>query len=212
MNVFILCTGRCGSTTFIRACQHITNFNSAHESRSGLLKDSRFDYPINHIEADNRLSWLLGRLNRHYGDNAYYVHLKRNEYDVAKSFSRRFSEGIIGAYEKTILMGLPNGINPLSVCLDYCVTVNSNIELFLNDKTHKMEFHIENAKNDFTRFWNFIGARGNIEAALLEFEKMYNATPQQGVNKRQERKFGYLSSAKKLRRIIKKLPIFIKNA
>ena len=36
MNVFILNTGRCGSRTFARACAHITNYTSAHESRSGL--------------------------------------------------------------------------------------------------------------------------------------------------------------------------------
>ena len=211
MNVFILCTGRCGSTTFIKACRHITNFTSAHESRRGQLKTGRFGYSINHIEADNRLSWLLGRLDIHYGDNAYYVHLKRTDSDVAKSYLRRFSTGIIGAYEKGILVGLPEGIRPLTVCLDYCDTVNSNIGLFLNDKTHQMEFQIENANIDFKRFWDFIGAKGNIEAALSEFEKKYNATPQEGANS-EGGPFSYLDSARKLRRIIKKLPIFIKHA
>jgi hypothetical protein len=211
MNVFILCTGRCGSTTFIKACRHTKNFTSAHESRRGQLKSDRFRYPTDHIEADNRLSWLLGRLDIHYGDGAYYVHLKRNDSDVAKSYLRRFPTGIIGAYGKKILVGLPEGINTLRVCLDYCDTVNANIAHFLKDKTHRMEFQIENANIDFKRFWNFIGAKGNIEAALSEFEKRYNATPQEGVNS-EGGAFNYLDSARKLRRIIKKFPIFIKHA
>ena len=67
MNVFILNSGRCGSTTWIRACTHIDNFSAGHETRSHLSGDARLDYPDRHIEADNRLSWLLGRLDRQYG-------------------------------------------------------------------------------------------------------------------------------------------------
>ncbi|MEJ1383421.1 MAG: hypothetical protein RPV21_03475, partial [Candidatus Sedimenticola sp. (ex Thyasira tokunagai)] len=67
MNIFILNTGRCGSTTFIEACRHITNYSAAHESRIQLIGDRRLAYPQNHIEADNRLSWLLGRLEHTYG-------------------------------------------------------------------------------------------------------------------------------------------------
>ena len=98
MNIFILNTGRCGSTTFIQACKHITNFSCAHESRTAILGKERMDYPDDHIEADNRLSWLLGRLDKKYGDDPFYVHLKRNENDTARSFTRRYSSGIIKAY------------------------------------------------------------------------------------------------------------------
>ena len=104
MNVFILNSGRCGSTTFIKACQHITNYSSAHESLSTETGPLRFNYPPNHIEADNRLSWLLGRLDKVYGDRAFYVHLKRNPEDTIRSFSRRIDFGILKAFEQGILM------------------------------------------------------------------------------------------------------------
>lgn len=68
MNIFILSTGRCGSTTFIQSCQHITNFSSAHESNIHKIGTDRIVYPQNHIESDNRLSWFLGRLEEHYKD------------------------------------------------------------------------------------------------------------------------------------------------
>ena len=197
--------------TFIRACRHIKNFTSSHESRRGQIRSKRFAYPANHIEADNRLSWLLGRLDVHYGDKAYYVHLRRNDVDVAKSYSRRFPTGIIGAYGKGILVGLPWGIDPLTICLDYCDTVNGNISHFLKDKTHRMAFQIENAETEFRKFWDFVGAKGNIDAALSEFEKRYNATPSQNIRTNGGTSV-YMDSAKKLRRIFKKLPIFIKHA
>ena len=176
MNVFVLNTGRCGSTTFIKACKHIENFTSAHESRCGLIGAARFSYPDNHIEADNRLSWFLGRLDKCYGDNAVYVHLTRNNKATANSFVNRYSFGIIEAYRDAILMNLPAESDPMSVSLDYCDTVNSNIDLFLKDKTKKMDFRLEEAKHDFKRFWEFIGAEGNIDGALQEFDVSYNAS------------------------------------
>ena len=176
MNIFILNTGRCGSMTFIKACEHITNFSSAHESRCDQLGDARLAYPDNHIEADNRLSWFLGKLDKQYGDNAIYVHLKRNNNDTATSYAKRlFPGGIIPAYRKGILQHLPDDTPDLSVSLDYCDTVNSNIEHFLKDKTRKMEFNLENAKQDFKKFWAFIDAEGDLDSALAEFNIAYNS-------------------------------------
>lgn len=176
MNVFILNTGRCGSTTIIKACSHMSNFTSAHESRRAMVGEARFDYPRNHIEADNRLSWLLGRLDRRFGDDAVYVHLRRNDTDTAASFVRRYDRGIIRAYREAILMGLSSESPAMGVALDYVDTVNSNIELFLRNKTRKMDFRLENAESDFRRLWHTIGAKGDIDAALAEFRVQHNAS------------------------------------
>ena len=177
MNVFVLCTGRCGSVTLTEACHFIKNYSSAHESRSSLLGADHFAYPANHIEADNRLSWFLGRLDAHYGDNAAYVHLTRDIHAVAKSYAGRYDIGIMKAYRgKGILMGLPEDADPLQVALDYCQTVNSNIKAFLKDKTKKMDFMLEDADRDFPRFCDFIGADVDMPAALQQFQVRHNAT------------------------------------
>ena len=176
MNVFVLCTGRCGSTTFVEACGHIRNYSAAHESRSGLVGGGRLDYPPRHIEADNRLSWFLGWLERAYGDGAFYVHLKRDELATARSFARRYGSGIIDAYRTGILLGGPPHPDPLRVCLDYYETVNANIEAFLKDKTKKVGVSLENAKEDFQNFWELVGAEGDLPAALSEWDKIYNAS------------------------------------
>jgi len=176
MNIFVLCTGRSGSVTFINACSHITNYSSGHETRSGLLGEERLNYPGNHIEADNRLSWVLGRLEEKYGNNAIYIHLTRNSTEIAESFEKRFDSGIIAAYSKVILLGSDSKNEPIQFCMDYVNTINANIKSFLKNKTNKMEFRLENAKDDFKIFWKMISAEGSLDAAIAEWDVKYNKT------------------------------------
>jgi hypothetical protein len=174
MNVFVLNPGRCGSTTFIKACQHITNYSAAHESRVNLVGAQRLAYPDRHIEADNRLSWLLGRLDTLYGDNAFYVYLGRELEDAVSSFSKRIDFGIMKAYREGILM---DANAPAEVIArDYLDTVHGNIRFFLRDKTNQMQFCLENAKTDFKNFWRCIGAEGELAAAIAEWDTAYNAS------------------------------------
>jgi len=173
MNVFVLCTGRCGSLTFIRACGHMTNFTAGHETRQARLGADRLAYPDRHIEADQRLSWFLGRLDEAYGDRARYVHLTRDPDAVARSWARRFQVlgGIAPAYRDAILgdASNPGRISRVEAATDYVATVTSNIRLFLKDKTHRMDFALENAEADFRRFWDWIGAEGDYAAAAAEW-------------------------------------------
>ena len=176
MNVFVLNSGRCGSTTFIRACSHIRNYTALHESRSGMIGSERLNYHINHIEADNRLSWLLGRLDQEYGDNAFYIHLSRDRNKTAESFARREEFGIMSAYRNGILLELQGEPGAHDIALDYLDTVEANIKHFLKDKNNTMEVRLETVKVDFTGFWQRIGAEGDLEAALQEWDINYNAS------------------------------------
>lgn len=175
MNVFVLSTGRCGSTTFSKACSHLTNYTSAHESRIRLCGDARLDYPGDHIESDNRLSWMLGRLERRFGSDAFYVHLMRDREKVVQSFLRRWGKGIIKAYEKGILMGA-TGAEPIDVCVDYIHTATTNIEVFLEDKPKKMSLELENASEQFPKFLERIEAEGDLKAAVAEWSVKHNAS------------------------------------
>jgi len=178
MNVFVLCTGRCGSMSFVQAASHIRNYSAAHESRCAELGPARFDYPPRHIEADNRLSWLLGRLDQHFGDAALYVHLVRDPQAVAESFVRRMDRGIMKAYRNDgILMGLPAGADPLAVAHDYVDTVTRNIEAFLRHRPLVMRIELENAVADFPAFCERIGADVDLPSALAEFATRHNASP-----------------------------------
>jgi len=177
MQVFVLCTGRCGSMTFIHACQHMTNFTAGHESRWGLLFGARLCYPQNHIESDNRLSWCLGGLNEKFGEQAYYVHLLRDREATARSFARRIGGGpgsIVRGYQRSIVRCRDE--DPLEVCRDYVDTVTQNISMFLADKPHVLTVRLEQARRDFRRFWRWIDASGDLDAAMAEWDTRYNAS------------------------------------
>ncbi len=188
MRVFILCTGRSGSTTITRACQHITNYSSSHESLARKFGKERFEYPDNHIEADNRLTWQLGHLNQYYGDDAFYVHLKRNKEKTAHSFLKRyyFPGSIIDSFCEGIRMTPPEKLSKderLQACYDYIDTVTSNIDHFLINKSNVAIINLETIETDFTEFWERIKASGDLNKALHEFKVHYNQT--------YKRKFNY---------------------
>ena len=175
MNIFILNAGRCGSTSFIKACSHISNFTAGHESNIQLTGTQRLEYPDNHIEADNRLCWFLGRLDRAFGNQAYYVHLTRNRQDNINSFVKRSHFGIMKAYREGILLGGQNQQTE-EIAADYLDTIETNIELFLKDKQLKASFRLEQAEQDFKRFWQQIGAEGDLQSALTEWQTRHNAS------------------------------------
>lgn len=177
--IIVLCTGRCGSMTLSRACAHLTSHTAAHESLTHATGPARFAYPPNHIEIDNRLSWLLGRLDEAWGDRAAYVHLWRDPDEVANSFTQRANQGIIRAYRQDILARSRNKSwkTPLiDYCRDYVDTVTANISHYLRDKSHVMQMTLETMPADFDRFCDWIGADGDLDAARSELRVVHNAT------------------------------------
>lgn len=178
-HVFVLCTGRCGSTTFIEACHHATNFTAGHETRRRLVGAERLAYAPGHIEADNRLSWYLGRLEETFGDRAFCVHLTRDPEKVARSHYLRWNTGIIGAYQHGIPLSRrsPRGEEArMAVCRDYVHTVTANITAFLANKSQVAHVRLEQAQSDFADFWDRIGAEGDRAAALAEWSRPHNAS------------------------------------
>lgn len=177
--VIVLCTGRCGSMTLSHACGHLTNYSSGHETRTHLTGPARFDFGANRIEIDNRLAWLLGRLDAAWGDGAAYVHLTRDPEAVAESFAARAHQGIIKAYRQDVLARArvkARRVPLIAFCRDYVETVTRNIELFLRDKSHVLTMRLETMEADFDRLVDWIGAEGDLDAARAELRISHNAT------------------------------------
>ena len=175
MNVFVLCTGRCGSVTFSKACEHFTNFSVGHESRSEYLWPSRLAFPRNHIEVDLRLAWYPGLLERVYGKQAFYVHLRRDASEVAESYRKKFArqgKGMARAWYE--IMRRPIAAHVPKTIDDMVDVINMNIEWYLRDKEY-MRFDIETAYQQFPDFCEAIGAKGDLDAARREFLNKYNA-------------------------------------
>lgn len=182
--VFVLCSGRCGSTTFTRACEHLTNFSASHESRTAKLGDDRLDYPDNHVEIDNRLIWYSGRMQEKFGDKPYYVHLLRRESEVAASYAARYrySRGIMKAWHKAVRLDpterfYQRNVPVIESAQDMVRALNENIRLFLRDKTQVMTIDIADINDAFPRFWSWIGGQGDLDAAMKEWNVRHNAGP-----------------------------------
>ncbi len=183
-NVFVLCTGRCGSVTFIKACSHATNYSSGHETRTNRLGPDRVLFPANHIEADNRLAWYLGRMHQLQDHRqTLYVHLKRNRDATARSMAKRVREGgLLHAFAFGIMQEYPwhpsrmNSYTPLDIAYGLFDTVTENIGLFLEGKPFTLELQLEEIKTAWPRFWQEIEAAGDFEASLCEWDTKYNAS------------------------------------
>src|SRR5690625_4779659 len=175
-NVFVLSTGRSGTSTFIQACQHISNYTASHESLVRAIGDDRFAYPERHIEADNRLSWFLGSLDERYGKAPLYVHLKRDTSKVVESFVRRRDKGIMRAFNPGIVVRTRPAEQAHLLSRFYVDTVTANIDHFLSDKPRAVVVWLEDAADWFPTFWDEIAAEGNFHSALAEFSVRYNAS------------------------------------
>ena len=180
MNIFCLSTGRCGSTTFSKSFSHATNYTSGHETHAKRVGNDYFFYPDNHIESDNRLSWMLGSLDKYYGDNPIYVHLYRDAGEVVESYSKRYSLDFISG----IMFGFGHGIlqqpsiySPeviTEVAKMYVEVVTHNIESFLVNKTKVIRFDVDDPETAIYKIWEMGGIEGDIQNALEEWKYRYN--------------------------------------
>jgi hypothetical protein len=148
-----------------------------------MLGQDRLAFPDSHIEADNRLSWILGRLEKKFGDDALYVHLTRDASKVAASYDKRWDHrfSLIYGYNRSILM---QSVYDEGAAADLVETVTANIEAFLANKSHVIKIDIDAPQREFRRFVEMIGAEGDVEAAVAEFSVRHNqASSPSGVSK-----------------------------
>lgn len=201
VRVFVLTTGRSGSTTFAAACGHMTSHTSAHESLANRHGPARLDYPDDHVEVDNRLSWMLGPLAERFPD-ARYVHLRRDREATARSFLARWSvhppprrpedptgrarwQERVRHPRASLASAFGNGIllrqrpwpeeDRLDVMRSLVDTVDANIRVFLAGRPH-LAVDLESLDVDFPAFWRWLGAEGDLAGALAELGTAHNAT------------------------------------
>ena len=178
MRIFVLGTGRCGTVTFAKACSHLTNYSVGHESRAGCIGDQRFDYPDQHIEVDSRLTWFLGELGQRFS-NAFYVHLRRDLEETARSVCRKWGPGQLNfarAFGHAIIMRGAPWPKPdrLEVSRFQVRTAVANIEEFLKNRRHWTVW-LHESSTWFPLFLDHVKAEGNLKAALGEWAVRHNA-------------------------------------
>jgi uncharacterized protein YpiB (UPF0302 family) len=175
MRVFVLGTGRCGTVTFSKACLHITNYTSGHETKAGKID---INYADNHIEVDPHLYHYLPILLKKY-PTAIYVHLQREKEACVKSLSKRtsFKHWAAFAFQKKTC--IQADIKKLADI--HYATVNAGIEQILFYHTllrpeNYLHLRLEKIHEKWDVFWHTIKAQGDYAKALQEFKIKYNAS------------------------------------
>jgi len=142
-----------------------------------MIGDARFAYPDNHIDIDHYLSWFLGRLDETYGQEAYYVHLTRDSAACAASWARKqpYYMGSPAMAFRSAFLRMTREYSFLDTCQEFVDTANANIRSFLKDKPNRIDFTLETAITDWHIFWKWIGAEGDYEASLAEWEVQHNS-------------------------------------
>jgi len=174
MRIFVIGTGRCGSYTFKKACNHITNYTNGHESHTGWDHQTKnlFDFPDNHIEIDCRFSYFIPLLREKYPD-ALFVHLQRERSACVKSLAKRESTMLYGMFHlggnihnwrrnKKLLAGI------------YYDETNELIRYCLYDYKDYIKITLSSIDITFKLFWDRIGAEGDQTAALKELKIKHN--------------------------------------
>jgi len=195
VRVFVLTSGRTGSTTLARACEFVGNYSAGHESLAHEAGEARFAFPDHHIEVDNRLSWFLGQMAERFPD-AKYVHLTRDLDEVAESYARRWPEssGWRGLVRNAVRMRRPgaslaaafgNGLllryepwskeERLGVCRFMVESIDANIREFLKGR-ESLSLDLSTLESDFQSLWEWIDAEGDLEGAISVLRQRHNAS------------------------------------
>jgi hypothetical protein len=168
VRVFVTGTGRCGTTTFYHACQHIKNFTSGHETSRRLLRVPRF--PDQHIECSYLVVPWIPHLIERYPDSRW-VHLIRDREACVHSMATIAPKRQNGWACIWYLVG-KNRHDRRSAELFYAST-NALIKALIPPGS--MTLRLEEAGLRWAEFWEWIGAEGNFQASLGEWGRKYNA-------------------------------------
>ena len=101
------------------------------------------------------------------------------------------------SFRNGILWDVDPEADRMDLARDLNLTMNSNIELFLRDKSKAMRINIETAAAAFPAFWAGIGAEGDLAAAVAQLEVRHH----QGSSPRTTPREGDLAEPAKRRKV-----------
>ena len=159
MRVFVLNTGRCGSTSLTNALRRLPDFTCKQEETMR-AKALHLEYPDNHIAIDHRLAWALPYLKAKYR-SALFVDLKRTDRRACIA-SMDAMPLDFGAFMAALFF---REVRP-GDCELYHDTVRTNI-----DATH-CEVHIE-LENPKPGLWTLLSRLGR-EGQFKQIEEIFN--------------------------------------
>lgn len=180
MRIFVVGTGRCGTSTFYHACRHATNYTVGHESRAGRIND--YCYHDNYIEVSSHLAFAVPLLmERNQG--CRFVHIIRSKAACVASMAE--TREAIKAFAFGISEGNPrHGSEYLEWAAWLYDLINANITATVQTAWNAFLFHMDYADREWEECWRFMGCEGDFEASLAEWRWKYNAGEKRGRDER----------------------------
>lgn len=169
MNVFVMGTGRCGTTTFAKACNCFKGFTSKHESK---VKNNDLVYPNNHIESDPHLFWHLPNLVSKYPD-ALYIHIIRERDACIRSLSKRPS---LYSYAYITELSKRKKTDLNKIAERFYDFVTGCLCSFFKGNGHLdyMEIDLPPTKDQWREFHEKIGSPNGYKESLKHWNRRYN--------------------------------------
>lgn len=180
MRVFIYSPGRCGTTVFNRACNHITNYQNVRRvdrTVSGDKIGRVSGWPDNAVIHDLHLIWSMPEIIEAYPDSKHVLLLRDREACAKSLAQRHYTNGILHLWHCEDENKIPSTRLKAAqwyydfVCTQYHQSVaagglngNQITTLYLEKL---QEFHFE-------FFWSWIDAEGDLEKALETFDTIIN--------------------------------------
>lgn len=186
MNVFFISPGRTATTTISEAFSHVPGFTSSHESLVQELGEYRVDYPENHFECDNRLTWFLPRLTEKYGDSvdSLLVIVKRHRSQIAASYDQRWDKiNIMKSYSQGILLR-PLSANNIQVCEDYVDNVYEQLEFAVPRWKNVITMDLSMPEPAIRQVCAFVGSADVADQVLSYFQSTRSNQNNSGFLKR----------------------------
>jgi hypothetical protein len=172
MRIFVVGTGRCGTTTFAHAAAYLDNYTVCHESHAGRVGD--WSYPDQHIEVSAQLALGIPLLLERY-PGARWVHLVRDRQPTVESMVA-VSANYLRAFG-LYWFHAPDA-DPAAIAGALHDTVNALCEDLLPDA---FRFELDRAAELWPHCWEFMGGPTGFASRLHEsaqqWEIRHNARP-----------------------------------
>lgn len=168
MRVFVVGTGRCGTSTFYQAARTLEGFTAGHESTAGHLPS--WEFPDHHIEVASQLVYGIPWLRRRYPE-ALFVHLVRDREPCVRSLARQCWDSMAAFSRQWFLCDHPADV-AMAAAQFYDLTNELIVALCPPERT--MRIRMEELRQQWPEFCRRIGTEWNRELADDILGRSYN--------------------------------------
>ena len=167
MRVFVTGTGRCGTTTFSKACSIFKNLTCSHESQSS---HNNLKYKDNHIEVDPRLFWHLPNLIEKYPD-ALFIHLQRDRESCVGSLEKRPSLKNYALFTEAIIPSTYNRRESAEKYYDFCTKF---VDCILTTAKNSRKITLIPTTEVWKDFCSYVGEEEMFDVSYKYWTLKYN--------------------------------------